>query len=86
MSDAYLTIEEAVSWLDPAISSAALKHLVLAAELEPHGVRYTGRPGRPGYCYRMSEIAQLHAAFIPLMARLGGVNASFAQGLAKMPS
>jgi len=84
--DVLLTIEEAATWLDPPVTAAQLKHLVQATELQPQGVRYTGRPGRPGSCYPMSQLQLVHAAYVTLMARLGGVNAGLAQGPAKVPS
>lgn len=67
MADALLTIEEMVTILDPPLTVPQLRALVQAVGLEPQGARYTGRRGRPGSCYKASELMRLHAAVVPLM-------------------
>lgn len=62
------TLDEAAQLLDPPITAEQLRHLVLAADIQPAGRRHTGRPGRPLPTYDAETLMRAHAAIAPLLA------------------
>ena len=63
-----LTIAEAVTVLEPAMTAPQLRAIVTALAWPPDGHRHTGRAGRPIPAYDATRIMALHAALLPFMA------------------
>jgi hypothetical protein len=63
-----LTLAEASQVLDPPMSEQQLRAIVTALGWLPHGVRHTGRAGRPTAAYDATRLLQLHAALAPFLS------------------
>ena len=62
-----LTLAEAAMVLDPPVSEQQLRAMVTALGWQPHGVRHTGRAGRPLPEYPATRLLELHAAMVPFL-------------------
>ncbi len=64
-----LTLAEAAMVLDPPVSEQQLRAIVTALGWQPHGVRHTGKAGRPAPAYDAGELLKLHAAITPWLVK-----------------
>lgn len=62
-----LTLAEAATVLEPAISEQQLRAIVRALGWQPADYRHTGRAGRPAPCYDAQAIMRLHEALTPFL-------------------
>jgi hypothetical protein len=60
-----LTIDEAVTVLDPSITRRQLADLIAALHIRPVGKRLQPTRGRPALTYDAAELMRLHAAIVP---------------------
>lgn len=62
-----LTLAEAAMVLNPPVTEAQLRAMVAALGWQPHGMRRTGRAGRPLPEYNATRLLELHAAMVPFL-------------------
>ena len=62
-----LTLAEAAMVLDPPLTEQQLRQIITALGWQPHGVRHTGRAGRPAPAYDATRLLELHAAMVPFI-------------------
>jgi hypothetical protein len=65
MAGAALTLSEAASVLEPAITEHQLRAIIHALHWQPVTRRRNGRAGRPHDAFDAAEIMRLHAALAP---------------------
>jgi hypothetical protein len=70
MAGAALTLSEAASVLEPAITEHQLRAIITALRWQPDGHRHTGRPGHPHPVYDAARIMRLHAALLPFIGEV----------------
>lgn len=58
------TLDDAAQLLDPPITPDELRALIVAARLQPTGIRRTGRRGRPAPTYDPADLMRAHAALV----------------------
>lgn len=67
MAAVTLTLAEAATVLEPAMTEAQLRAIVTALGWQADSHRHTGRAGRPTAAYDATRIMALHAALTPFM-------------------
>ena len=65
MAGTALTLAEAATILEPAMTEAQLRAIVTALRWQPDGYRSNGRPGHPWPTYNAEQIMKLHGALSP---------------------